>query len=212
MKTQLDNYLDALNWRYSTKVFDPAAKLSEETFTQLLDAARLSASSFGLQLWKFVVVKNTELRQQLLAETYGQTQVVDASHLLVLCRPNKYEPQMLQAHLEKIAEVRKVPVESLDGFKQYAGGYIAKSQTLDIWMSSQLYIVLGNLLSACAIAKVDACPMEGFSKDGYDRVLGLEALNLRSGLVIPMGYRGTNDKYATAAKVRYSLDEIVITK
>ena len=212
MKNSLSDYLESLQWRYSTKVFDSSAKLPEEIFTQLLEAMRLSASSFGLQLWKFIVVKDPEVRKQLLAESYGQNQIVDASHLIVLCRPDKFEPQMLQAHIDHMAKVRNVPAASFDGFKQYAGGFINNNPDLDIWMNSQLYIVLGNLLSACAVAKIDACPMEGFSIEGYNRVLGLGALNLRSGIVIPVGFRSANDKYASTAKVRFPLAEIVLYK
>jgi len=212
MNTALSSYLDALRWRYATKIFDPSIKLPQSTVDGLVEAMRLTASSMGMQAWKIISVEDPAIRQQLLAVSNGQRQVVDASHLFVLCRPKHTTLDLATRHLENTAKVRGIPLESLGGFKQFMEGFLTNPPVdLQPWLDAQLYIMMGNLLSACAVAEVDACPMEGFSKKGYDSVLGLEKLDLQSTLVIPVGIRSQDDKYAKLAKVRYPVSEIFLT-
>jgi len=213
MKQELKQYLSALEWRYATKVFDPKAKIDIETLQGLWEALRLTASSFGLQLWKFIVVEDPALRQQLFEKSFGQGQVKDASQYIVFCAPRHFESTMIDHHIENTASTRGMKPEDLAGFSSYLHGWFSNpSWPVDPWIASQLYIALGNLLSACAIAKVDACPMEGFSHEAYDEILGLEAQNLRSVAACAIGYRSSEDKYATLAKVRYPLSEVLITR
>lgn len=179
----------------------------------LLEAARLSASSFGLQIWKFVLVRDPELRKKLLPEAFDQKQVIDAAELLVLCRPAQFEPAMIDKLIQTSSAVRQMPAEALSGFSDYLHSWFAKpSWPIDPWLDSQLYIVLGNLLSACAVAGVDSCPMEGFSRAGFDKVLDLPQQGLKSVLCLPMGYRATTDKYSSLPKVRYPLSDFLIVR
>ena len=210
MKQELKQYLSALEWRYATKIFDPTAKIDAETVQGLLEALRLTASSFGLQMWKFIIIDNTDLRKQLLEKSWGQNQVTDASHFVVLCAPRHFEQSMLDHHIENTASIRNQKVEDLTGFSKYLRGWFASpAWPVDPWIASQLYIALGTLLSACAVAQVDSCPMEGFDHDAYDKILGLEEKNLRSVVACALGYRSQEDKYAALPKVRYPMSEII---
>jgi len=154
--------LTALNWRYATKTFDKEKKLDATQLDTLLESLRLSPSSFGLQGRGFVVVENPELRQQLLPYARNQTQVVDASHLIVLCRRTDVDTDFVNRYFEDIAHTRNMDISALDGYKNMILGFIeGKSQDdLAIWLSKQTYIAQGFLLSACAMLGIDACPME----------------------------------------------------
>jgi nitroreductase len=210
MNKNLDNYNAALRWRYATKSFDPSKKIPQDVLDGLLECLRLTASSFGLQLWKFLIISNPEIRANLLAPSYSQSQVVDASHLIVFCRPKSFDPTMIETFVNQTASTRNQSVESLAPFKEYMDKATQNpSFPTEKWMDNQLYIALGNLLSACALAGVDSCPMEGFSKPKYDEVLGLENDNLTAVVACPIGYRLESDKYASLAKVRYPLEKVV---
>ena len=207
----MDDLIRALNWRYATKSFDPQKKLSPEDVQELCEALRLSASSFGLQLWQFLLISNPELKKQLKAHSYNQSQVEDCSHLFVLCSPRTVKDEHIHRFLDSCAETRSVSRESLDGFGQVMKDFVAGKSPEDLWhwMDRQIYIALGNLLTCCALKNIDACPIEGFVQKDYDRILKLEEQDLRSVVVCPVGVRSGEDKYATKPKVRYPLDQVV---
>ena len=206
--------VEQLNWRYATKSFDKDKKLSKSQLDTLIESLRLSPSSFGLQLWKFVIVENPETREQLLAHSYGQVQVTEASHLLVLCSPVKVEENHISNYINDIAKTTSVEVECLDGFRGYIDGFLKykNEQEQKEWMKNQVYIALGSLLTSAAMIGVDACPLEGFVPAKYDDILGLTELGLTSVVVCPVGFRSESDKYATTPKVRYNVEDLVIRK
>ena len=205
---------NALTWRYATKVFDPAAKLSDAQFEELLEVLRLTPSSFGLQPWKFIVVRDAALREQLKPASWGQGQVTEASHLIVLAVMKQITPEYVDHFVESIATTRAVTAESLKGYR----GMMLKSLTGKTeaetvqWASLQAYIALGSLMTAAALRGIDTCPMEGFERDKYDDILGLAPLGLTTAVVCPVGHRSAQDKYAAMAKVRFGRDELVIEK
>ncbi len=204
--------LDQLNWRYATKQFDATRKISSEDWTSLEEALRLSPSSIGLQPWKFLVINDPELRAKLQPASYGQTQIVDASHLVVFTTRFNLGEADVDAHVAKVAEVRGTTVEDLAPLKAMAMGGIVSGKTDDErrdWAFNQTYIALGNLLTSAALLGIDACPMEGFSRDEYDRILGLTEQGLGSAVVATLGYRSSEDKYGTAPKVRFDRDEVI---
>ena len=206
--------ISALNWRYATKQFDTNKKISTEQLDTLLESLRLSASSFGLQPWKFVIVENPALRETLVGHSWGQRQIADASHLIVLCRQTVIDSAYVEKYVQSVADTRHAPTEALEGYKNMMVGFIEganQSGSIDAWMKNQVYIALGNLLTSAALIGVDACPIEGFDPKKYDEVLGLKALGLASCVVCPIGYRSADDAYASLAKVRLSKTEAVVT-
>jgi nitroreductase len=205
--------IEKLNKRYATKKFSNQ-KLSADKLNTIIEALTLTPSSMGLQPWKFILVENSELRQKLFLHSHKQSQVVDASHLIVLCRYNDIDHEHIEKYAQSIADKRNVDRSSLDGYVKSSLNLIMKMSTEEkiTWMEKQLYIALGNLLTVCAIEDVDACPMEGFVNSEYDRELGLSKLGLKSVLACPIGYRDDNDKYAHLAKVRFEKDHLIVLK
>ena len=209
--TQLLNHL---NWRYATKSFDPNKKISDADLDVLLESLRLSPSSFGLQWWGFVVVKNPELRAKILPYARNQSQVVDASDLIVICRRTDVDTDFVNHYIQSIADTRAVELNALDGLKNMMLGFLEgkDSEQLAMRLSKQTYIAQWFLLSACAILGIDACPMEWFDTSKCDEILGLADLHLASCVLVPVGYRSADDKYATMPKVRFAREDVVVVK
>lgn len=211
VETQPD-IIGALKWRYATKKFDPAKKIDAQTWAKIEEAMVLSASSFGLQPWKFVVVTDQKVKEQLLPVSFNQRQPVDCSHLVVLSRIEALTPEYIEKFVALNAQVKNVPVESLKMHKDMMLGF-ASSQSkedLEAWTSRQVYIALGTLLTTAALLGVDACPMEGLDRAGYDSLLGLPEKGCRSQVLCALGYRAADDKYGGMPKVRFPASEVVI--
>lgn len=208
--------IEALNKRYATKLFDNTKKISLENLNTIIEAARLTPTSYGLQLMKIVVVNCPKLREKLLPYSYHQKQVVDASHLLVLCSYSSFEKEHIENYIKNIAVTRNININSpqLQGFKKMLNSFRQNnsSQKHKMWMKNQQYIVLGNILTSCALLGIDACPMEGFVSEKYDEILELDKDNLNSVLVIPIGYASKDDKYKKLKKVRVSTKDYVVYK
>lgn len=202
--------IDSLKWRYAVKKFDAARKLDQETVAKLEEALVLSASSFGLQPWKFVVVTDQAIKDQLPAESWGQTQPADCSHLVVICRRLDLDEAYVDRYLELIAAARNTTVDSLAAYGGMMKGFVGGPVDKATWMAHQCYIALGNLLTVAAAMKVDACPMEGFDKAAYDRILGLKEKGLAPVVLCPLGYRAADDKYAEAPKVRFPASDLLV--
>jgi nitroreductase len=200
--------LAQLNWRYATKQFDPQRVIAVDDWKTLEQALLLAPSSFGLQPWKFLVVESPALRQQLVPHSWGQRQVVDASHLVVFAVKNELIPEDVDRLIQRTASLRGVPAESLEGYRQIVLGFIKDRPTRD-WSIRQVYIALGQFMTAAALLGIDTCPMEGIDPAKYDEVLGLAGGDYSTAVVCPAGYRAETDKYATLPKVRYAASELI---
>ena len=208
------NIIDSLKWRYATKEFDTTKKLSETQLDTLLKAANLTATSFGLQPVRIVVVETPEIREELVQYSWGQKQVSEASHLLVITVNTNNGEEEVEKYVQDIVVQRGVTEESLTGMSKMVNGFLAgmDDEKKKTWAEHQAYIVLGNLLTVCAIEGIDSCPIAGFQPEKYDEVLNLKEIGQTSVLVLPVGFRLDTDKYASLAKVRMSDSEFVIRK
>lgn len=205
--------LESLKWRYSTKKFDPTRKIADDTWHALEQSLVLCPSSFGLQPWRFIVVKDETLRQQMLPASWNQRQVVDASHLVVFSIPTKVDDKWVDRHLSRIVETRGVTNESLAGLRKMILSTISTPGfDPNQWATWQVYIALGSFLTAAAMLGVDACPMEGFIPAKYDELLGLPAAGYKSIVLATAGYRAADDKYASFPKVRFLTSEVIETR
>jgi nitroreductase len=203
--------IEDLNWRYACKKFDADKKITDEDFNTLLESLRLTPSSYGLQPWKFIVVENPALREELVDASYKQAQVKDASHLIVLASPSKFDEKFVTDYIVDTAKTRGQEVSELDGFKKMLMMIPNKSPEAQYnWAKNQVYIALGNLMTVCAQMRIDNCPMEGFQAKKYDEILGLTEMGLTSMVVCPVGYRHSEDKYSELKKVRFSQDNLTI--
>ncbi len=206
-----DAALAALHWRYAVKKFDPTKKIPADLWAALEQSLVLSPSSYGLQPWKFVVVETPAVREQLLPHSWGQKQIVDASHLVVFALKKDIGAADAERLIARSVAVRNLPSAALDGYKGMIVGSLAKTPApaIDVWMSRQVFIALGVFLTTAAMLGVDACPMEGFVPEKYDEILGLTAKGYAARVVATAGYRAADDPYASLAKVRYPTEEIV---
>lgn len=204
--------IKALNWRYATKKFDDSRILSEEKITVLKHAFNLTATSYGLQPLKMLVISNKEKQRKLREFSMNQQQVDTASHVLVICIEKKVDEEFITNYFKMVKHVRKTPEEVLKPFQNFLlDDFKTKAETeIEAWARNQAYLALGTLLTVCATEEIDACPMEGFEPEKYDEYLGLEDKNLRSVLVLPVGYRSEDDLFSSMKKVRRPLEEVII--
>ena len=204
--------LSSLNTRYATKVFDTTKQVSEEDLEKLLEAIRLSASSFGLQPYKVLVVTNPEIRAELRKASWGQPQITDSSALLVFAVKSSITTDTVDEFINLVAETRHAPKEALSEYQNMMNGTVGSRtpDQLENWASKQAYIALGFGLVSSAILGIDSCPMEGFSPDDYDSILGLDKLGLKSKVVLAVGYRSEGDKYQQYPKVRFSKEDFFV--
>jgi nitroreductase len=209
----MSTFLENQNWRYATKKFDATKKVSQEDLNFLKEAIRLSTSSYGLQAYKILIIENPEIRAKLLPASWGQTQIVDASHVIVFANYTKIDAKDIDTYFATISETRNIPLEALSGYKEFMSGSILgkTSEEINVWNQKQTYLALGNLLNAAAELKIDVCPMEGFVPAQYNAILGLEALDLNAALVATVGYRSEEDATQHYKKVRKSNQDLFIT-
>jgi nitroreductase / dihydropteridine reductase len=208
------NYIDSLLWRYATKKFDPSKKVDATTLQRILTAGNLAASSLGIQPLKILLIENTALREQLKSASYNQPQITDASHLLLICGEYHISSDRVEQQMQLIAKTREQERSSLDGFYRSATSFINSFPSDDErihWVAKQGYIVLGQMMMACALEQVDACPMEGFQPKLYSELLELDKQNLFPIVGLPIGYRSLEDSFQHVKKVRQPLNEYVIT-
>ena len=202
-----------LNWRYAVKKFDAAKKIPAADWDALEETLVLSPSSFGLQPWKFVVVTDQAVKDRLVAASWKQQQVAQASHVVVFAIQKDLGAPGVEAFISRTAEVRSAPLESLDGYKNVMLGFLAQPKDkfdVNAWAALQVYIAIGNFMTAAAMMGIDTCPMEGIVPAQYDAILGLPAKGLATCVVCVAGYRAADDKYATAKKVRFDRRDVVI--
>lgn len=208
----MSDSLERLEWRYAVKKFDSEAMLSEEQIDRLIRAFNLTATSYGLQPIRLVVLKNKEIQQALVPSTYGQKQVAQASHVLVICIETRIDKEYITQYFERVKTIRGTSEQILTPFKNELLENFEEKHTEEIrqWATNQAYLALGNLLTVCAMEKIDACPMEGFVPASYDELLDLKSHGLSSVLVLPVGIRAKDDIFSTMKKVRRDLRESVI--
>ncbi len=208
-----EQLLDRLNWRYATKQFDPNRKISAQDWAAIEDALLLTPSSGGLQPWKFIVVTDPAVRAKLSPASYGQPQIPNASHLVVFAAKKNFNEADVDAFISRAAATRGVSIESLAPFRDMLVGGIVRAmdeQARDAWARNQAYIALGNLLTSAALLGIDACPMEGFDRAQYDEILGLKAQGYASAVIATVGYRAATDQNASAPKVRFPKDQVLV--
>ena len=212
MAARTDALLEALQWRYATKVFDPNQRIDAGTWAALEQSLVLTASSYGLQPWKFLVITDAAIRAELRPHSWNQSQITDCSHLVVLLKKRTVTAADADRLIDSIATTRGIEAGSLSGYRQMIQVDLIdgpRSQIIGQWASNQVYIALGNLLTSAALLEVDTCAIEGFSPADYDRILGLESSDYQSCVVCACGYRSADDKYASLAKVRYAASELI---
>ncbi len=209
----MNTFIENQNWRYATKKFDATKKIATEDLEILKEAIRLSSSSYGLQPYKVLIVENPELRAKIQPAAWGQSQIVEASHLIIFANETNVDDSTIDSFLQNISETRNTPIEALSGYGDFMKSKISTldAEVKNAWTAKQTYLALGNLLNAAADLKIDATPMEGFVPAQVNEILGLDKLGLNATLIATLGYRHEEDTTQHYKKVRKSNEELFIT-
>ena len=206
------NLIDNLNWRYATKVFDPNKKINQQDLEFLKEAIRLSVSSYGLQLYKVLIIENEDIRQELRKASWDQKQITDASQLFVFCNYTLDYDKHVDDYIQRIINAQETVTKDIEQYGEFIKSSIAKMPEADkkSWSEKQTYLALNNLLVACAERKIDACPMEGFDSQAYNNILGLGEMGLNAAVIAPVGYRSTLDRTQERKKIRKTKEELFL--
>ena len=211
MTMQPSELLAALRFRYATKAFDPTRKIPAETWDIIEQSLVLTPSSFGLQPWKFLIVENPEIRERLKAASWGQGQVTDASHLVVMTTRTDLSQADIDSWVARLSEVQGTPLEALAGLSGMISSFSSTMTPAEkqAWNTRQVYIALGQLMTAAAVMGIDTCPLEGISPADYDEILGLHGSGHATAVACVLGYRAADDKYAAAPKARFEAKKVI---
>lgn len=194
--------LDAFLFRHACKTFDPAKPVSDEDFATILEAGRLSPSSFGQEPWKFLIVQNPALREKLRPVAWGaQGQLATASHFVVILARTgvhmRYDSAYIDRHLREIEQLPPDIVErkrgALEEFQKDDFRLLENDRALWDWSAKQCYLPLANMMTVAAMLGVDSCPIEGFQQDPVTRILagdfGVNTEEFRPAVMVAFGRR-----------------------
>lgn len=205
-----DSLVNAFQYRYATKRFDPSRKISPEHWSAIEQSTLLAPSSYGLQPWKLVVLTDQKRKDELPAMTFNQPQPKDCSHFVVFTVLKEMSEAYVDRYVDRIVSVRGVTRESLAPMRRMIVTQLAMSKGQhSAWSSNQAYIALGFMLASAALLKIDACPMEGFDVMAYNRFFNLDKTDYTTIFACALGYRASNDPVATMKKVRFHESDLV---
>lgn len=199
------SFLSNLEWRYAAKKFDTSKKVSDEDLNKILEAIRLTPTSFGMQPYHFYIVTNQDQKDAIQAAAWNQPQIGTSSHLIVMCARNDLmtvKDEYFDAMSGGNAEVRA----NLRGFEDMVTGFIPHSSPE--WAKKQVYIAQGFALAACAELQIDSCPMEGFDPAAVAKILDVPS-NLDVAVMLPIGYRAVDEH--PRPKFRFPKEKIFTT-
>ncbi len=206
--------LQDLSWRYATKKMNGQV-VAQEKVDYIIEAARMAPTSSGLHPFRIIEITNPELKAKIQPIAYGQSQIVDASHLLVFAAFDKYTQERFDAVFTQQEIERGLSVGASDDYKnQLFASFSAQTAEQNFnHAARQAYIGFGMAIAAAAEQKVDATPMEGFVPEQLDELLGLPELGLKSVTILALGQRDeANDWLVNMKKVRIATEDFVINK
>lgn len=204
------NLIDNLKWRYAVKQFDISKKIPDDKMRKIMEAVRLAPSSYGLQLYKVIIIEDEETRKKLKAASWNQSQITDSSALVVFCNYKSINHYHIDEYLNLKCEIEKTKYGDLKGYGDFMKNKLAEmtEEERDSWTKRQTYIALGILLAACAELKIDSCPMEGFEPEKYNEILKLPEQNLNAAVITAIGYRSESDNSQFDPKIRKSINDL----
>ena len=202
---------DLLNWRYATKKMDPSKAVPQEKVDAIIEAVRMSPTSSGTQPFELFVVTNPHIRSKISEAAGGQAQITEGSHLLVFAAWDNYTTERINEVVELNVEARGDLPMLHAYYDNLKSNYVPRDANVNYAHAArQAYIALGIALVAAAEQEVDSTPMEGFSSEAVDAILGLKEHGLRSVVLMPLGYRDeSGDWLLPMGKVRKSRETIV---
>lgn len=207
-----ETLLEALQWRYATKRFDPARQIPPPVWAALEKSMVLTPSSYGLQPWKFVVVTDPGTKRALVPHSWNQSQPLDCSHFVVFAARRTMDEAHVDRLIERTCAERGLPTDALAGYRNMMVGDVVRGprgkQAFE-WATRQVYIALGQFMASAALLGIDTCPMEGIVPAQYDEILGLTGSDHATVVACAAGYRAADDKYASLKKIRFKAAEVI---
>ena len=207
------NVIDQYKWRYATKKFDAKKKISDSNIELIKESISLAPTSYGLQLFKVIIVENQEIKNELKKASYNQSQISDASHIFVFCNSTKIIGDDIDNYIKNKSSNQNKPISEISGYGDFLKTTLLKKEhkKVSIWTANQVYIALSHLMTFCPSIGIDSCPVEGFDSYKYNEILNLNNRNLNSTVVAAVGYRSNKDSSQYEKKIRKSNDELFET-
>ncbi len=208
----MNPHSETLQWRYATKKFNPEAIIPDEQWKAIEETLCLCPSSIGLQPWHFLVIKSPDLRAKLREASFGQSQVTDASHYVVLCALRSIEDCNIERLVDAKKDILKLSDEdaaiALDRYKSFSI-FWDSPEKLKSYVESQIHLAAGFVTHAVAEWRIDSCMIGGMSPEQYDSILELDKTPYRAVLGMAFGYRDPADTHASDPKVRFPASELI---
>jgi len=207
-----EDFLSSRQWRYATKKFDPDKRVTPESFELILEAIRLTPTSYGLQPFKVFEIKNMGLRQALREAGFGQLQFTDASHLLAFAHLEAFSEELIDRFAQLVRDIRKPEPEKIEGYASFLKNLFGNwtNDEKSRWADKQMYLALGNALQAAAELEVDSCALEGFDVEKANAILQLPE-GLKVSAFLALGHRSTEDHTQHLPKVRVAHEDLFVT-
>ena len=201
-------FTQTINFRHATKTFCKKKIISDEDIRFILDAGRMAPSSFGMEGWKFLVITNSELKEELRPLCWNQAQIITCSHLVViLCAIESLKPQ--NGIVQKRFARRRLTKEQEEGYIQKYSEHLSKeiedNEAMFCWSARQTYLAAMQMMLAAASLEIDSCPIEGFEREKVEEMLHIDPQQYRVSLLLPFGYR----IYPQSKRLRLDFEEVV---
>lgn len=213
----MNNFEKAMQFRHATKQFDDSRTISEQDFNTILETGRMSPSSFGFEPWKFVVIQNPELREKMLAFSWGaQGQLPTASHFMIILARKHSDMHFDSDYIHHMMhDVKQLPDDVIEIYRRFYKKFqqedfklLDTERSLDDWSAKQTYIALANMMTGAAYLGIDSCPIEGFDIDMttefIQQELGIDTDQFAPAVMVAFGYR----KEEPRPKSRQALDDV----
>ena len=207
------NVIDHYKWRYATKKFDTKKKISDLNIELIKESISLAPTSYGLQLFKVIIVEKKEIKDDLKKASFNQSQISDASHIFIFCNSTKIVENDIDTYIKNKAAIQNKTISEISGYGDFLKDTLLKKEhnKISTWTANQVYIALSHLMTFCPSLGIDSCPIEGFEASKYNEILKLNNRNLNSTVVAAVGYRSNKDSSQYEKKIRKSNDELFET-
>lgn len=203
----MSQFIEAMKFRHACKVFDRDKKIPQNELDSILDVVRMSPSSFGMEPWRVLVVRDENMRKALKSACWNQSQITDCSELIIFTTDN----EAIKSDSDYVREIfnrRGLGAEATENYIGVYKNFLADKECdevlLENWSAKQCYIAMANMMTYAATLKIDSCPIEGFLKDEVEAILDLEYGNSVA-VICALGYRALEQ----TPQLRHNIEKIV---
>ncbi|WP_411167614.1 NAD(P)H-dependent oxidoreductase [Clostridium sp. MB05] len=208
--------LNALNFRYACKEFDKNKKIKDEDLRLILESGRLSPSSIGIEPWKFLVITNEALKDELASLTFGgKKQLPTCSHLILILNRTADDLNFDSKYFKKLfSEDKGFPKEAVDTRLNMIKNvnetrFKNNKNEINHYSREQTYIALGTMLTTSSLLGIDSCAIGSFDSEAVTKILSekniLDTDHFNLSCMLALGYRNENP----TPKTRRSFEDVV---